>query len=311
MKYDIVSIGAATVDIFARSVQLAIRPDLVGFAPSSKNEISDSLITSGGGATNSAVSFSRLGLKTSCLALLGTEPLSHYVISDLQNNQVPTSLLRRSRQESTDFSIILVAPDGSRSVLTQRGTTRLCETDIPWNDLKKTPWLYITSLEGNIDLLETLVGFARENNIKISLNPGRRELQNRHRLLPLLPQIDFLLLNKTESQELLTLDASDLSFWTKLSTVGPKIISVTYGRQGAYVITSAEKYYSPVMNVNPVDETGAGDSFGSAFVAGLIHGLAPSECLTWGIKNSASTVSFLGSKPGLLTYSQITTPDVT
>ena len=304
MSYDIISFGAATVDIFVKSDQLISTPDLVGLTPSSKNEISSSLITSGGGATNSSVSFSRLGLKAGCVALLGREPISNYVISDLQDNHVTTSLLSRSVKESTDFSVILVSPDGGRSVLTQRGHTRLEDSHLHWDRLK-SGWFYITSLEGNYNLLEQLIGFAHENKIKISLNPGRRELQHPRRLISLLPRLDFLLLNKTESQELTGLDATDSRFWTRLSTIGPKIIAVTYGRQGAYIITSTEKLYSPIINTTPVDETGAGDSFGSAFVAALFHGLSLSDSLSWGIKNSASVVSALGAKPGLLTLNQI------
>ena len=59
--FDVISIGGATIDIFAKSKQFTVDNNLLSLEYSAKAEISQSLICSGGGATNSAVSFSRLG----------------------------------------------------------------------------------------------------------------------------------------------------------------------------------------------------------------------------------------------------------
>ncbi|HOZ80746.1 MAG TPA: carbohydrate kinase family protein [Candidatus Woesebacteria bacterium] len=308
---DIISVGAATVDIFVKSADFKVEEEKLILEHSSKNEISNSLITSGGGATNSAVSFSRLGLKSACLSLLGSDPLSNYVLQDLASNQVSTNLLIQPKTEITDFSVILVATDGGRTVLTQRGSTHLEINQIPWSKLKSTKWLYVTSLEGNLDLLEHLIGFAKDNHIKIALNPGNRELHQPAKLISLFRHLDFLLLNKTESQMITNLNSTDKNFWTTLSSYQVPVVAVTYGRQGAYVITPQEKLFSPILNTTPVDETGAGDSFGSAFVAALAHHLTPTQALEWGITNSASVVSYLGAKQGLLTIKEISSASET
>lgn len=302
--FDVISIGAGIVDIFVKSDKFILVNNLLSLEASSKNEISQSLIASGGGATNSAVSFTRLGLKSAPLSLIGSDHLRHFIIDDLKINKINSTLLITDSVNPTDFSIILVAPDGSRSILTNRGNSRLEESQIDWSKLK-TKWLYITSLEGNLDLLEKIIGFAKENNIKIALNPGNRELSQRKKILPLLKFVDFLLLNRTEAETLTELDFDDDNFWPKLLLSKPSIVAVTDGRNGAYVITPQSHLYSPIINTSPVDETGAGDAFGSAFVAALIHNQDLQEALFWGIKNSASVVSFLGAKPGLLTLKQI------
>lgn len=156
-----------------------------------------------------------------------------------------------------------------------------------------------------MDLLEQLIGFASEHQIKISLNPGNRELTSANRLIPLLSYVDFLLLNKTESETLTELSVDDKNYWAKLLSYGAKYTGITNGRAGAHILTAEEKLFSPIINTNPIDETGAGDSFGSAFIGGLIQKLTPSEALFWAIKNSASVVSQLGAKPGLLSLSHI------
>lgn len=301
---DIISFGAATVDIFAKSQEFIIGNNLLSLPYSSKGEISQSLICSGGGATNSSVSFARLGLKSACVALTGQDPLSQYILKDLSDNLVSLELLVSKKSETTDFSIILVASDGGRSILTNRGDSGLTEKHLNWKKLGLPQWFYITSLEGNLNLLEQLIGYAKENHIKVALNPGNRELSQKRRLIPLLPHVDFLLLNKTESEMLTAISITDDHFWTKLASYHSRVTAVTNGRDGAYILSGGNTFYSPIINTSPVDETGAGDSFGSAFVAALIHGRSPEQALFWGIKNSASVVSFLGAKSGLLTLDQ-------
>lgn len=302
---DIVSFGSATVDIFAKSDQFIVKDNLLSVVYSSKNEIDEGLIASGGGATNSSVSFSRLGLKSACVALLGRDPLSEYVLNDLVQNKVDNTLLVCKKNDNTDFSIILVGPDGGRTILTNRGETHLEEDNIDWDRAKKAKWFYITSLEGNIDLLEKIIGFAQENNIKVALNPGRRELKKSKQIIPLFKFVDFLLLNQTEAQEITELEFKTNAFWSKLFSYKSNIIAVTDGREGAYVLTDKKKFFSPAIKVKTIEETGAGDAFGSAFVAALFHNFSVEDALFWGTKNSASVVSCFGAKPGLLTLKQI------
>jgi len=303
--YDVISIGAATVDIFVKSDKFTILDNHLSIPASSKSEMSTGLICSGGGATNSSVALSRLGLKSACLSLMGNDPLSLYIFNDLSDNNVGKDLLVHLNIESTDYSAILVANDGSRSIITNRGSSRLEKENIEWDKLKNSTWFYISSLEGNIDLLEQIIGFAAEHHIRVSLNPGFRELQSPGRLLPLLKYVDFLLLNGTESEMLTNIPVNEGNYWERLLSYGAKITAITNGRAGAYVLTSEQKLFSPIINTTPVDETGAGDSFGSAFVGGLANNLPISDCLFWAIKNSASVVSKLGAKPGLLTLTEI------
>ena len=303
--FDIISIGAATVDIFIKSKDFISTPDIFGLKPSSKNEISQSLICSGGGATNSAVSFSRLGLKSSCVSLIGQSYLNQFIYDDLKKNKANDQFIFLQKSTTTDFSIILINHDGSRSILTNRGETRLESRHLPWSKIKNTQWFYITSLEGNLDLLEKIIGFAKENNIKIALNPGKRELQSHRRLASLSKMVDFILLNKEESETFFDSEFDPSDFSTLIDRQKLPLVAITHGRNGAYIFSDSHQFYSPIINTKPVDETGAGDAFGSAFVAALIYKKSPQDALFWGIKNSASVVSSIGAKTGLLTFKQI------
>ena len=310
--FDVISVGSATVDIFIQSDQFTVKKDTkfpsrssLSIDFSSKSEINNFLISSGGGATNSSVAFARLGLTSAPVSLVGQDILTDHILSDLGAVHIPTTFLSSNPKEKTDFSIILVAPNGGRTILVNRGSTRLQEKHIPWSKIKKTKWLYITSLEGNLDLLEKLVGFAKENHIKISLNPGSREISQTKKLLPLLKLIDFLLLNQQEAESLVQTNFSQKTFFKKFQSFGPCAIAITRGRLGAHLLTQKDNYFSPIIKSKTIEETGAGDSFGSAFVAALIYSLPPSQALFWAMKNSASVVSHFGAKTGLLTLRQI------
>lgn len=305
IMFDVISIGSATVDIFVKSDKFITNNKLLSLESSSKNEINQSLICSGGGATNSAVSFIRLGLKTACFSLIGDDSLNTYIVDDLRKESVNVSFLVKNKNDKTDFSIILVAKNGNRSILTNRGSTRLEEKHFNWDKIAKTKWFYITSLEGNLDLLEKLIGFTKENNIKIALNPGKRELIQRKKLLPLLKLIDCLFLNKAEAELLTDIDFDDKDFWSNLISISPNIVSVTDGRNGAFVVADNTHYFSPIVKTKVVDETGAGDAFGSTFISALIYKHSPQDALFLATKNSASVVSHLGSKTGLLTLKKL------
>ena len=303
--YDVISIGAATVDIFIKSEVFNIQKKLLTLPASSKSEVDQSLFCSGGGATNSSVSFSRLGLKSACVSLIGNSHLNNFIFEDLKTDKVDSQFVVQNKKDTTDFSVILVAPDGSRSILTNRGKSGLETKHFKWDSIKDTKWLYVTSLEGNLDLFEQIIGFAKEHTIKVSFNPGKRELVQRKKILPLIKLVDFLLLNQEEAEILVDLSNKDSKFWDKLHQLKSPLIAVTNGRLGAHILLDQKQYYSPIINTHPVDETGAGDSFGSGFVAALIYDQDPKEALFWGIKNSASVVSFLGAKTGLLTLKKI------
>ncbi len=305
--FDIISFGSTTVDILVKSDSISVEKnlpyDLLYMPKSNKFEMSSSLICSGGGATNTSVSFSRLGLKAACSTLFGTDPLSLYVLKDLKQDNVNLKYVVQDPGESTDYSVVLITKDGSRTIFTQRGSTCLDKKHVHWSKIKSR-WFYISSLEGNMNLLEYLIGFAKENHIKIALNPGSREL-NHPGLISLLPYVDFLLLNETESKILSGLTEQDLQFASKLKSFGPKIIAVTYGRLGAYIFSQNQSLFSPIINTDPVDELGAGDAFGSTFVSGLIMEKSLNQSLNMAIKNSASVVSHLGAKAGLLTLPKL------
>jgi len=301
---DIISIGAGTVDVLIKSADLEVKKNKIVVPYHTKKEVDEGLITSGGGATNSSVGFARMGLKSGCVALVGEDNLAGYIKDDLKKEKVESMVIGEDGG-MTDYSVILIGRDGGRTIFTNRGKTRLEEENIDWEKIKETKWFYITSLEGNMELLEKLVGLAMEENIEIALNPGSRELKEQNRLRELLPQIDFLLLNREEAEFLMGREIEDEKFFEEIIKTKAKIVGITDGKEGSYLITATNKLFSPAINMKPIDETGAGDAFGSGVVGALFYEKKLDEALFWGAKNAGNVVGFIGAKKGLLNYIEI------
>jgi len=99
-----------------------------------------------------------------------------------------------------------------------------------------------------------------------------------------------------------------------ISYLGPKIVVVTDGVKGAYAYNGDEAWFMPPYPdpKPPFERTGAGDAFGSGFVAGLAHkrencekGLCRTDNIEYAIRlasaNATSVVEQIGAKKGILT----------
>ena len=183
----------------------------------------------------------------------------------------------------------------------------LTVSDIPWEKLT-APWLYVTSLGGDVELLGSLIDHARSHQVKIAINPGKAEID---RLSPskaknLFAGIDVLLLNRQEAQALSGIPFDRDDVWkSEHCLIGPKTCVITDGKSGGKVCAQGKCAWFEAKAVTVVEETGAGDAFGSALVAALMKGKDITTAIDWGKTQSASVISFIGPKKGLLKLEQI------
>ena len=294
--YDIISIGSAVMDVVLRSSSLKPGEPL---PPGGKLTVEELFLTTGGGGTNTATGFARLGLKTACIARFGEDLFGQFVQEELEKEKFDKKYLMMRKGEKTDYSTVILYEDGSRVILVHRGQTRVDETIFPWTSLDETKWFYIASLEGNVDLIAKVVEKSAKRGIKIALNPGNRELKEKEKLLAIFPKIEALILNFEEAA-LFTGEKKEESIFKKIGKIGPKVVVVTRGRKGAHLFSGGKHFYSKTFDHKTVDELGAGDGFSAGFISGLVKGLSLEKSLKMGMANGASVVTKIGAKPGLL-----------
>ena len=279
--YDVITIGSATRDVFLSGKVLekntSISDSQITLSLGAKLEMEKIVLTSGGGATNAAVTFARQGMKVACLGVVGDDLDGQEIVAELEREGVVTDLIQKHQDDHTGYSTILVHPKGERVILSYKGEGQhFNATNIPLKKLEAT-WFYISSVGGNSKLLSELFEHAKANNIKIALN-------------------------REEGAGLVSLPgATAAEVLDKLAPLSDGIIIVTDGVNGATLHhTDGSRYFAPVPDSPVVERTGAGDAFASGFVAEHQHAGDVVKALQFGTANASSVVTQFGAKAGIL-----------
>lgn len=305
----IITIGSATRDCIipepgSNLITKSETEIIQQFSLGEKIELEKISFTTGGGATNSAYTFSRQGFKTACFAKIGKDVSGKEILADLKKEKINTDLIKRTEKAPSAYSITLLTPEG-RTILVHRGAAANLREE-EFNPIRmKADWYYITSLGGQINLLHKIIKQGYKRGVKIALNPGSKEISQKEKILKLLPKIEVLLLNEEEALEISGTDNLDSAFQA-LSE--PTITVITKGKNGSELVTDSNRYKAGIFSEKQFrDRTGAGDAFGSGFVSGYIkEGGDPesTQCLQEGLRlgaaNSTAIVEHLGAKDQIL-----------
>ena len=308
--YDVISIGQATQDVYLVSKRFRIIRDkrfITGqaecFAFGTKVELDDVLFEVGGGATNTAVTFSRQGLRTAVVTRVGLDPAGESVKRLLMSYGIYLPFVITDPEGRTGYSTIFLTSSGERTILVYRGVSHTLQpNDVSWSKAR-TRWFYISSLAGNIPLLKKALSMARKYRTHVALNPGALELSRGLRVLgPLIKNVDVLLVNRSEAATLLRVPyENDRAIVRGMDRVCDGIAVITEGKKGSWVCDGMTVRKVVINPVKAVDTTGAGDAYGSGFVAGLIKRPGDIDyALRLASINSASVVQQIGAKHGLI-----------
>ena len=325
--YDVVTIGAATEDVFLTSKLFKIIKDpkhlkKIGiptgeaecFTLGAKIEIDNPVFTTGGGAANTAVAFTRQGLKTALLVKLGRDAAGQRVLKKLKKEKVSVFPVF-DKNLSTAYSAILLSLNGRRTILVHHGASGNLKTaEIPFKKIKSR-WAYIAP--GNIPFSTLLKIYSRLEKQKtlIAINPSKHLIEmGIKKLKPVLSKSKVVILNREEASYLTKIDYSkEKLIFKKLDAAIDGIAVMTNGAQGA-MVSDGKKIYSAGTSKkrDVVDETGAGDAFSSGFISGLIR--TKEKCdknkcdpkniayaIRLGSANAASAIEKIGATEGLLT----------
>jgi len=307
MKFDVVTFGSAFVDVYLTSPGFKIIKSskmATGTALcevyGGKVAVEKMVMTTGGGATNTAVGFERLGLQTACVCCVGEDEWGLFVRKELKKEGV-SLLYTQKVKEQTSYSTMLVSEEGGRSALVYRGASnRLSWHKVEWNKLEPS-WFYVSSLGGDLNMLSKIVRVAQKKGIKVALNPGSKEIAAEKKLRAFLPLVEVLLVNRQEAAKLTGhLFKNKEEIVADVGRLGAGMVVITEGRKGATLVKEKKIIKLPAFKIKTVEETGAGDAFGCGLVAGLIKGMKPEEALRLGLANGAAVVEEIGPKEGLL-----------
>jgi ribokinase len=297
MKYDVITFGSGVVDAFMETA-LPEKDGKIMLPIGSKVVAHDIWFATGGGGTNTATAFSRLGFKVGFLGTLGKDKNAEMVLLDLKKYKI--KFLGRQVNEPTGYSVVVNSVKKNRTILTHKGANDTMHFgDINLRKLK-TRWLYFSAMMGDsLKAQEKLARWAKTKNMKIAYNPSSYlTVHGPEKIKGLLKNVDVLILNEEEGRHLVK--KGDLA--SGLRKFGPNVVCVTNGSKGNEVCDGIHIYKSTPNRVRIYEKTGAGDAFASGFVSGLIRFEDMEDAMMVGSLNAESVIQKPGAKNGLLDW---------
>lgn len=320
MKFDVLTIGTATRDVFLRSPLFKVVNDPAHlrklgfptgeaqcFALGAKIQVEAPVLTVGGGAANASVAFARQGFKTGIVVGIGKDVNGIAALAALQREKVKTFPIYDPVQ-MTGYSVILLSPLGERTILHYRGASRDVKGTEPlWNRIR-AEWIYISPGGIPFAAMLKIVKRFRKSGAKIAINPSSEYLKlGANKLMPLLSSLDMILLDREEAAYLTGVPyEDDRGIFRKFDRLVKGIAVMTDGPRGVKVSDGKKIYHAGTFREKRIaDRTGAGDAFGSGFVAGLIRKKGDIEyAIRLGSANATSVVEKVGAQAGILRRSE-------
>jgi len=257
--------------------------------------------TVAGNAANNAVGSSRLGMKTAFYTVLAHDAGGREISHKMTKEKVSTEYIVLDDKHGTNASSV-ISFEGERTILVYHE-----HRSYKLPKFAPSKWIYLTSLgDGFEKIYKDLAKYIDQNKVKVGFNPGTFQLRkgvaaNRE----MLKRTEVLFLNVEEARSWVGEYKDPEELCRKLLELGPKAIALTDGRKGAYSFSAEGFFYIPEFPGPRIEATGAGDSFGTAYIAALHYGKKHQDALAWGPVNAGSVVLKIGPQDGLLTRSEI------
>lgn len=259
-----------------------------------------------GNSPNAAISAHRLGLKSALLTNLGDDKFGVEQLETLKTEGIDTTYVKVHKGENSNYHYVLrYGPE--RTILVKH-----TEFDYKFPEMEVGPkFLYLSSLaENSLPYHAEIAEFLKNHpETKLIFQPGTFQMKLGKEKLSKLYKLSYLFFcNKEEAQLILGSKEQDIKKLLEgLKDLGVEIPVITDGPNGAYVFDGNEYWWGPMYPdpADPVDRTGAGDSFASTFTSAIILGKSIKDALQWGPINSMSVVQHIGAQKGLLTIDKL------
>jgi sugar/nucleoside kinase (ribokinase family) len=259
---------------------------------------------SGGAAANTLAGLANLGARTALIAQVADDQLGMIYRHDLQAAGVQFDTPAREKEPPTGRCLILVSPDGQRTMNTLLGASLHLPSEALDEALIASARILL--LEGYLwdppeprAAMRRAVEIARAAGNRVALATCADFCVHMHgkdfRKLIDDGLIDILLANEEEAGILEGRDPDGA-----IESLGRDVplLVVTRGERGAVAIRGGEREEiaaEPIGRV--VDTTGAGDLFAAGFLYGEVQGRSLQDSLRIGAVAAAEVISHYGARP--------------
>ena len=259
-----------------------------------------------GNSPNAAVSASRLGLSSALLASVGDDENGKKCLDAFKKDGVITDYINIDKNLETNYHYVLRYGVERTILVKHQDFVKKLPKNLP-----KIGWIYLSSLGTNtLEYHKEILEFLKQNpDTKLAFQPGTFQMKlGLEKLGDIYKRSDIFFCNLEEAQRILNTTEGDVKILIKkLHFLGPKIVCVSDGPNGAYASDGINIFYVPQYpDTGPlVDRTGAGDAFASTFTSMIALGKNVEEALAYAPINSMSVVQYIGAQKGLLNMAKL------
>jgi sugar/nucleoside kinase (ribokinase family) len=295
MSQRILVVGELNVDI--------ILSGMSAFPSLGTEILADGLhIVMGSSSAICAAGLARLGARVDFLGKVGIDYYGDFAIDQLRLLGVGTERVIRDGVIRTGATISLTYPQ-DRAMITYLGCIpHLRLEDINTSILRRYDHLHVGSyfLQRSLQPgLPELFRRARRARLTTSLDTGHDPDENwaRDELRELLELVDVFMPNDEEARAIAGVDDTDAAHPTETAlrklAAFARLVVVKCGPDGAMALHDGQLVRAPGFQVEAVDTTGAGDSFGAGFIyAHKVQGMPLDEALRFA--NACGALSATG-----------------
>ncbi len=255
----------------------------------------------GGGGFNGAATFSNQGIKVAYCGTIGEDFAGQFILEELKKSGINSNFVFQTNQKKTNCSVIFTGKEG-KAILPYRGASKCLKfKDIPLDNFKNSKWFYLAPLSGELeeDFIK-IIDFAKENNIKTFLNPGKQQLKS-STIKEAIKKVDVLMMNQEEASFLTKIPfKKEKEIFKEVNQLVNGLFIMTQGKEGSLASDGQFLYKAPILEAEIVDETGTGDSFGAGFVSSYLKNSDIELALQFAMANSAANLKEMGAKEGIL-----------
>jgi 5-dehydro-2-deoxygluconokinase len=284
-KYDVLSIGRSSIDLYANEIGVPF------------TEIKSFAAYVGGCPTNISVCARRLGLRTALLTAVGEDLVGDFVLDFLRREGVETISSVRKASRRTSAFLLGIEPPDKFSLVPYRDNCadlELTIDDVFASPVEECHALLLTGTglcrQPSRDATHFAAERARAGGAKVFL-----DLDFRGELWPdarsyglavrsILPLVDFIIGTLDEVEKALPTswargveDVGGPQGFARgvggLLAVGPEALVVKRGAESTLVyLKGGERLEAPTFHVEVLNVLGAGDAFAGGFLYGYLKG---------------------------------------
>lgn len=265
-------------------------------APGKEVLAEDAVMTLGSASAICAMGLARLGTEVAFFGKVGTDSWGEYCIDRLQGAGIDATGVIHDPSLKTGLTVSITTPR-DRALVSYLGSIRaLRAEDVPDDAFRGYHHLHVSSYflqEGLRPGCRGLFARAHAARLTTSLDPGfdPRERWDRD-VVETLAEVDLFFPNEVELAGIAGTD--DVAEALRRLDNGRTRIVAKLGAAGCLTLEEGRPLAVPAFAVDPVDTTGAGDSFDAGFLHAWLRGLPLLECLRWGAACGSLSTRGLG-----------------